>query len=234
MKYIELQEALELELNELDSSLTKPKTSDMEYWLNSAVDKFIKTRVFGNNPKTESFEQTQKRIDDLRTLVIKDNLEPISNGYNMYNVILPRNYLFTVGEAAYISSSDNCWPVDGDGNAVVKRTDILEASIETLDRQLQNTFSEHQLRYSSARPLRVFRGNEIELYTDGRYQVNNYELTYIHRPEKIQLTRLPFEEYEDLPGHTHLEIVKLAAHMYLENKANPRYQSYANEIVGME
>lgn len=233
MKYIELQEAFELEINELDSSLTKPKTSDMEYWLNSAVDKFIKTRAFGNNPKTTSFEQTQKRIDDLRTLVVQSTLTAVPHG-TTYTVTLPNDYMFSVGETAYIVSYDNCWPVDDAGNAEIKRTDVLESTVETLDRQLSNAFSEHQLRHNAARPLRIIRGNQIELYTDGKYLISKYDLTYIRKPERINLTRLPFEEYEDLPESTHRELVKLAAHMYMENKVNPRYQSYANEIVGME
>ena len=33
MRYIDLQEAFELEIAQLDSNLTKPTTSDIEYWL---------------------------------------------------------------------------------------------------------------------------------------------------------------------------------------------------------
>ena len=69
MRYIDLQEAFELEIAQLDSNLTKPTTSDIEYWLMAGLDKFIKTRYSGINYKRTAFEQDQKRIDDLRTLV---------------------------------------------------------------------------------------------------------------------------------------------------------------------
>ena len=69
MKYIELQTAFELEIDQLDDNLTKPTTSDIEYWLMAGLDKFIKTRYSGINFKQTGFEQDQKRIDDLRTLV---------------------------------------------------------------------------------------------------------------------------------------------------------------------
>ena len=62
MKYIELQAAFELEINKIDSTLEKPKSTDIEYWLNRGLEEFYKTRY------TE-FEQNQKRIDDLRTLI---------------------------------------------------------------------------------------------------------------------------------------------------------------------
>ena len=67
MRYIDLQEAFELEIAQLDSNLTKPTTSDIEYWLTAGLIKFIKTRYSGINFKQTGFEQDQKRIDDLRS-----------------------------------------------------------------------------------------------------------------------------------------------------------------------
>jgi hypothetical protein len=37
-----------------------------------------------------------------------------------------------------------------------------------------------------------------------------------------------------MPEHTHSEIVKLAAQMYLENTKDPRYNSISNEVKEME
>ena len=48
MKYIDLQTAFELEIDKLDDNLTKPTTSDIEYWLMAGLDKFIKTRFKKN------------------------------------------------------------------------------------------------------------------------------------------------------------------------------------------
>jgi hypothetical protein len=56
MTYIQLQEALEVEINKLDDNLTKPTTLISEYFLNTALDKFWKTRYSENNFKRESFE----------------------------------------------------------------------------------------------------------------------------------------------------------------------------------
>lgn len=233
MKYIEIQEAFESEIDQL-SNLTKPTTAEMEYWLKAGLDKFIKTRYSGLNIKRTGFEQDQKRIDDLRTLIVEKAYQ-FTVYPEEYSVDIPIDYMFTLGETAVIFSNvDPCWPKGPNGQPRTKRTDILEATIENIDKQRQNTLSEYRLHGRNARPLRLFRGNNIYLYTDGNYSIKNYILTYLRIPKGISLTTDPFAEYVDMPAHTHLEIVKLAAELYLENKANPRYQSYINEVNTME
>jgi|WetSurMetagenome_2_1015567.scaffolds.fasta_scaffold00277_37 hypothetical protein len=50
MTNIDLQYAFELEAANIDNVTTdKLISSDIVYWLNQAVDKFIKTRYDGNN-----------------------------------------------------------------------------------------------------------------------------------------------------------------------------------------
>lgn len=233
MRYIDLQEAFELEIAQLDSNLTKPTTSDIEYWLTAGLIKFIKTRYSGINFKQTGFEQDQKRIDDLRSLVTRKSYQ-FTTYPEEYTVTLPEDYMTTLGETAVIFSYDHCWPVGPSGQPRTKNTDVLEATVENIDRQRQNTLSEHRLHGRSARPLRLYEGNTIHLYTDGNYYIRNYILTYLRIPNKISLTDAPFEEYKDMPASTHDEIVKLAVELYLENEANPRYQSYINEVNSME
>lgn len=233
MRFIDLQEAFELEIDKLDNNLEKPTTSDIEYWLMAGLDKFIKTRYSGINFKRKGFEQDQKRIDDLRTL-ISNKVYQFTVYPEEYTVVLPDDYMLALGETAVIFSYNPCWPVGPSGQPRTKNTDVLEATIENIDQQRQNSLSEYRFHGNNARPLRLFMGNEIHLYTDGNYNIKNYILTYLRNPKRISLTESPFSEYTDMPAATHLEIVKLAAELYLENKANPRYQSYVNEVSTME
>lgn len=233
MKTIKLQEAFELEIDQLDSNITKPTTSDIEYWLMAGLDKFIKTRYSGLNFKRTGFEQDQKRIDDLRTLIVNKAYQFVVFPEE-YTVTLPADYMITLGETAVIYSNATCWPKGPNGQPRTKHTDVLEATIENIDRQKQNSLSEYRLHGTSARPLRLIQGNEIHLYTDGNYNIKNYVLTYLRIPKRISLTADPFSEWTEMASHTHQEIVKLAAELYLENKANPRYQSYVNEVNTME
>lgn len=239
MRYIDLQESLEVEVNKLDDNLTKPTTLISEYFLNTALDKFWKTRYSENNFKRESFEQTQKRIDDLRTLVtehIYDETTKVSN--ELYTVDLPEDYVILLGDTAGIAPADGltlpCWQKDENGKYIIKSTDTIEGTIDTIDRIKENSLSEYHLHYAKARPIRLIAGNLIKLYTDGKYKVATYNLQYLRKPSKIDLHTNPFAYYTDMPEHTHIEIVKLAAQMYMENQADPRYNTYANEAVSME
>lgn len=239
MKYIELQEAFEIEINKLDDGLTKPKSIDIEWWLNRGLEKFYKTRYSGLNFKQKGFEQDQKRIDDLRTLVntkyYTTEINKVSD--NEFTVTIPEDYIVLLGDTVGISPKDGldmpCWEKDDNGY-IIKHGDTIEATIETIDRQLANSLSEYHLKYAFARPLKLIQNDKIILYTDGKYQVSDYKLVYLRKPIKIDIHTNPFDEYTDMPEHTHSEIVKLAAQMYLENQKDERYNSYSNEVKEME
>lgn len=241
MKYIDLQEAFETELNLVNDGENKPLSIDTEYFLNSALDIFYKGRYSGMNIKRESFEQTQKRIDDLRTLVTKLSYNQASINQistSLYSVELPDNYILLLGDTAGIAPADgivdDCWDVDEDGNYIVKYSDTIEGTIDTIDRIKENSLSEYHLHYTKAKPIRMMQGNEIQLHTDGKYKVSIYDISYLRKPIRIDIHTEPFAEYTDMPEHTHLEIVKIAARLYIENKANVRYQTYSNEVATME
>lgn len=236
MTNIQIQEAFELEINMLDNDLEKPASTDTEYWVNSGILKFIKTRFTGNNYRVKGVEQDQKRIDDLRTLVKQVNLPIKSNSDYEFVYELPTDYLYLLGDRAGIlpnGVNDNCWQKDEEGEYIVRYTDTLEATIETIDRQLENSLSEHNLHYCQARPLKLIIGNNIKLYTDRKYIVSKYQITYLKKPDTFELSD-PFVEYTSLTDEAIRECVKLAAQMYIENKGTNRYETYSNEVIGME
>lgn len=237
MKFIELQESLEIELNKLDDGLTKPTSSITEYFLNVALDKFWKTRYSQNNFKREGFEQTQKRVDDLRTLVkevsFTNDITKVDN--SLYTVSLPTDYVILLGDKAGIAPADGykdpCWNLGEDGDPEVHYSDTIEGQIETIDRIKENSLSEFHLKYAKAKPIRLITNDKIQLHTDGKYKVAVYTMQYLRKPQKIDIHANPFAEYTDMPEHTHLEIVKLAAQLYLQNQADPRYSSYTQEVI---
>lgn len=246
MTPFEFQVAFERELNVHYDGLNKPTSDTTFYWLNQAIMKFVKTRYSGTNAKTTSFEQNQKRIDDLRTLVtrkiFKKDEENINSLYskNEYSIELPGNWLFHVGtRVGILPRTDvnnphvSCWNTDADGNAIMRYADPIEVTHETLDRELENSLSERHIHYCSAKPLQLTRGNRVMFFTDSYYKVDEIQLEYIRIPRAITLAE-PFVNYLELPEHTHQEIVKLAVQMYLESTADQRYTSYSNEVNTME
>ena len=83
---------------------------EIDFELNTAMDKFIKQRysTFGNKYK-RGFEQSQKRIDDLRHLVVESQLPAYYRGetvgseeYFIDRVNFPTDYLFVVSVLAHI------------------------------------------------------------------------------------------------------------------------------------
>ena len=170
MTNIGLQEAFEIEIKKLDDNLTKPTSNISEYFLNAGLDKYWKSRYSNNNFKGEGFEQTQKRIDDLRTLVTKltySNSQITSVSKYEFTVVLPDNYLVLLGDTASIAPSDgmvnDCWDKDTNGNYILRDTDTIEGTIETVDRIKENSLSEYHLHYTKAKPIRLIANNNIRI-----------------------------------------------------------------------
>ena len=139
MKYIDLHEAFEIELNVLDDGLNKPKSMDIEWWLNKGLEKFWKTRYSGLNIKKTGFEQDQKRTDDLRTLVmtvVYNDDQIVKTDNNKYSIKLPTDYVILLGDTAGIQPIDDnqCWEKDSNGDAIVKYDDTIESTVETIDK----------------------------------------------------------------------------------------------------
>lgn len=233
---IELERRLQL----IDPTLiieNKLSSDTIASIIDESIDKYWKTRYSGLNSKGEGFEQTQKRIDDLRLLIKNITFTEFTIDGNTYSVILPEDYTLLLGDTVGIVPSSNykdkCWEQNGDGTFKAKYSDTLESTIETVDRQLQNSLSEHRLKYCQARPLKLIQGKCITLYTDDYYKVNTYSIKYLAKPTKIQ-NGLLTTEYSDFPEHCHMEIVKLAVQIYLSTKPTQNYSVYSNEVNNME
>jgi hypothetical protein len=230
-------------------------------FINEATDKFVKTRYSGLNTKYQGFEQSQKRIDDLRTLVVAQEYLTVATGNvdtfdtnvhdlnvgdetletrraRTYMVVVPDDYLLLLGDTAYIGSypadSNDCWEKDANDKDVLKATDTLESTIETIDRQIADPLSEFHMKYCQARPLKLIRGNKIYLYTDDDYQIGGYRMTYLKQPHKWVNQDILDQKPCDLPDHTCIEIVKIAVELYMVTKPVGQYNSYTGEVQTME
>ena len=174
----------------------------------------------------------------MRNLIKTKSYTEIESEDSIYSVELPKDYTILLGDTVGIQPPDdyidNCWKMDEDGEYIVKKGDTIEATIETIDRQLNNSLSEHRLKYCNARPLRLVQGDQINLYTDGKYKVSEYAITYLSKPEHLDSKNITNTEYTSLPEHTHMEIVKIAVQLYLATKPMEHYSVYSTEINNME
>jgi hypothetical protein len=162
---------------------------EIDFWFNDTILKFTKTRYSGVNVKKQSFEETQKRIDDLSSLVKTAEpmdliLDIVKNiGTNSYvvdttNVPWPTDYLFAIAEEVR--------PDEVDGiNVASGRWGVTQCTHDRYRQHLDNPYSEHILHYGSAKPLRLFDDSNVRIVTDGNYTVDEYYLTYLKTPQIV-------------------------------------------------
>jgi hypothetical protein len=134
----ELHQQFKLELDKT-TALELPAflTAEVDDWLNIAVRKFVKTRYSGVNVKQEAFEQTQKRSDDLRTLIREQALICTTgsvkpNSYIADLTTLTFTYWLALGEESligYQSISDSTSNVASGSLVVGQIYKVTTASI---------------------------------------------------------------------------------------------------------
>ena len=101
-------------INSLQADMLLPEEIDIE--LNKAQIRLINTRYGKNNSAQKGFEQSQKRIDDLRSLVtehiancsFKETQTTESMTYGVDTAQLPDDYMFLVNARAEVHKSLDC------------------------------------------------------------------------------------------------------------------------------
>lgn len=173
------------------------------FYINQALDEYVKSLY-------RQFQINQEISDKLRKLVKTEYYTEadFTKQNNKFVTDYPEDYMFALGEQTYIRLCNDQCP-----NLVVKARDVIEATIESVDRRLEDSLSEYHLRYNQAKPIRVYTDNKIVLYTDGQYTISNYNLTYLKKPKKLGDALL--NEYEDLPDYALTEVVDVAVETYL-------------------
>lgn len=229
MKYIDILEAFETEIGVVNQ-VEKPLTSDSLFWLNQAVDKFVKLRFNTDQVHKTSYEQNEKRRNDLinlykTTKYTQFNIDDNNPKYDKYTVEnYPDDFLFSLNEDAIITNNKGENPYS---------TSIFECTSDSFMYRVTNSLTDFHYKYGEARPLRVCTDKGCYLLTDKNYKIKEYVLGYLRTPNKITLST-PFEEYTDFDNITIPEIIKIAAQMYLENTGNPRYKSITQEVMTQE
>lgn len=199
----------------------------IDYWINKGIERFVKERAFGNNIRRWSFEEVEKRVDDLRTIVKESgNIASISGGTNKFTVALPLDYQYLVRHRVTTQKTNSCvssFTVKG----VQTRQDWLG------DQEL-NPFESPTYK----EPLYYLLGNNIVYETTSDFTILNSNITYISKPNKVRLGTeyvIPTTDVDcNLPEHTHSEIIDLTISLMLENIESSRYQSYNSELSKQE
>lgn len=231
MTFIKILESFELEINKLDDAVDKPSTDDSLYWLNQGVAKFVKQRFNGDFIHRTSFEQNDKRRMDLIHLFRSKDYYSSSMtytdsdpSYDQYSITYPDDFMYSLNEDVIISDNNG-------GNRM--NTFVFECTRDSFMSRVNNSLTDFHYRFHRARPIRIRFSNGCDLLTDKNYKIAKYTLGYLRTPNEITLDN-PFAEYTDFEDIVMPEIIKIAAQMYIENKADQRYQTITNEVNTQE
>lgn len=192
-------------------------------FLNQGQERFVKQRYGLTNTKRQSFEETQKRTDDLRELIkqvtISPNAASSQNSTNGRFFNLPsasgEEYWFAIREEALISYTD-CH-----GDTVTSQVMIKPINHDDYNKFVRDPFN----KPGKDLVLRLMYEDKTELLTDGSFSLVNYILRYIKKPIKITSSIT-----SELAEHTHQEIVNAALDVALENIQAQRNQTFGKTL----
>lgn len=223
MTVSEMHTAFRLHLDKSSSLVGNPDflPEEIDFWLNEAQDRFIKERIFGNNYRQEGFEESQKRIDDVRNLIIPTTSTLLSSsgiGANVKECLLPVNdatspYMYFLG--AVLTNATGSTIALNSRNIVQYRH---------ISNYLKDSINNPYIR----RPLITFYGDYIVFIYGDEFVPTSCSLKYVKRPKKL-VSGTP-GTYEtntcELSLQAHREIPVLAVSIVIENTENPRVQTF--------
>ena len=194
---------------------------ELDSYLNKAQGRFIKQRFNKlSNPKRQGFEDTAKRLEDLRELVRVGytdaaQVEPLEQ-FNDFD--LPQDILFMIPGSLR---------VDIDVCQTQRRVPCRIVESEWLHRMQQIPYA----KSLPSSPLAQVYDDQIRVYGSPTFSVKKIIMDYLKKPVVINI----FSHTDcELAEHTHQEIVDLAVNMMLEAMEAPRIQTHTQQLFTNE
>lgn len=206
------------------------RTEEIDFLLNEAQDIFIKRRITPqSNSKKMGFEHSQKRVDDLSTIVVKYPAQPYiiptldSGVYEIDLFNLAYTYLHLVSGKVELQVEDTCTKdtpmrfTQHDDYLVALRDPFNSPSTEFVPYNFGMSSSADHVSTS------------VYLYP-GIYTINKVYLEYIKKPRRVFYGNYVYADgvaYPpttfELPDSVHSEIVDIACELASMNVESPEY-----------
>lgn len=210
--------------------------AEKDWLLNEAQKVFVKTRITGNNVSGTAFETTQKRIDDLSSLVVKfpqqPEIIPIGLDGGVYELPLENlayPYLYFIRGQATVLLPNSC----------TKLASLKLVQHDDLNYLLEDPFNNSDYSEIVFNFGRASNGNKSSIYLyPGIHSLGGIRLEYVKKPSRINYggyayidgVAYPQQECE-LPEHTHSEIVDLAVQIASGIIESPEYVQLKTQKV---
>jgi hypothetical protein len=194
---------------------------EIDLLLNQAQDTFVKQRYGLNNVSKKSFEESQKRIEDINNLIKNQILNPIANNpllninTNANFVTLPADHWITVQELCNVTYPD-C-----NGDNITENVYVQPLQHNDYSKIINNPFA----KPTDTKVLRMVTEDGVELLHSSTSSINNYRVRYIKKPQRIDVVNTPNVDCE-LADITHQEIINIAISIALENIEAQRIKTF--------
>ena len=177
----EMHKEFRLLLDKADSgSAPAFLSTEIDSFLNAAIERFITKRAFSNNSRGTGFEEDQKRRDDLRNIIKDYSVVPSATGDDNKDggqfASLPVDYRHAI--------SEECTLMDN----ITKKVAIKPLTYDRYTKVVDDPFNS----VSSKVVYRLdFQGDKVELLS--KVGVHKYYLRYLSVPTPV----LSLENIED-------------------------------------
>ena len=235
MNVAQMHQSFKFGLDKLDN-LNYPNflPEEVDLLLNQAQERIVKQRYGNTNTKRTSFEETQKRTEDLKELVRHVNLSFQPTNYlnitsNSKFVNLPNDHWFIIQERV-VQECDKCnkvplyTEVDGEQNEYSVNgmfAEVRPIQHNEVDKVLKDAFKSPD--YDKV--LRLMSDGKVEIIPSEVCTPTVYRLRYIKKPNVINILSNPQVSCE-LSEHLHQEIVDEAIKIALEGIEAKRNQTF--------
>lgn len=235
MNIQEMHLDFKIKVNKIDSQqfagLFVPQ---IDWLLNEAQEIFIKTRLGINNIYQKGLEASQKRIEDLRPLVVKNHTVTTSSlDSKTYEALLPSDYLY------YLRSKANATK----GNCTGELS-IIIVQHDDLTNVLASQFYSPSFEWLETSA--VFNNNSLYAYSDGSFSIDSVVLEYLRKPVRMAYPSGYENGSYELPDGTLVstdqdsdfannmfaarEIVDIAVTLATTSIADQRYELFQNKL----
>ena len=197
----------------------------IDFFINEAISRFVKTRYNKNNIYQAGFEEIQKRTDDLRTLVVTEEMPVVDVPYEDEDYV----------QVELSSTANQYWfYLRGRANVTKEKCGskwnrVKLTQQDDLEKVKEDPFNKTDFN----RPVAYFENGNILIMTDKTFDVTSFKVTYLREPAKVDSLSLPQVQF-DLPEHTHKEIIQLAADIAIENIESQRVQTMPSQVARTE
>jgi len=216
MTVAEMHTEFKFRMDKMDS-LNYPNflPEEIDLILNNAQERIVKQRYGFTNLKRQSFEETQKRIEDLKNIVVNavlttqpyasDNIDASARFVN-----LPTDHWFTIQERCKLLC-EIC------GSETNSFAEVIPINHSEFSKRIKDPFG----KPDDVIVLRLMEKGRVELISS--CQIIEYRMRYIKQPNKIDLTTNVTSE---LSSHMHSEIIDEAVKIALEGIEGKRSQTF--------